>query len=395
MLLLAVPAQAAFCPLDGQPAARRIVTCRDKVTPQQCRKLAESVGCEVVRELPAINALVITVDESEAKSVDASLSAMAEIEAVEEDRKVNWLRSVLPVEEARELARGFKPSASPAQTELTWGIKRVNAPAAWPRVTGRGIKVAVIDTGIDARHPDLAANIGGGVNVADPKRPDDFADDQGHGTHVAGTIAALRDGRGVAGVAPAAKLYGVKVLDADGNGTYSEIIAGIEWAARNKMDVANMSLGASEGSAALRKAVVAATRAGLVIVAAAGNDSGGPVSFPGAYPEVIAVSSSDGRDRLSEFSSVGPEVDFIAPGSDIPSTVPGGYAVNSGTSMASPHVAGLAALAVAQGARGASGVKAALQAASSKLPELSASQQGAGLIDAGRLAGGLMVAGAR
>lgn len=397
-LLSADNAQARLCSLDLENAPRRLVTCRDNVTMKACRKLAEAAGCSVVRELPSIKAVVITVEDGTVPEVEAKLSARPEVESVEEDKRVNWLRSVLPVEEAREIVRGFTPSASPAASELPWGVTRVNAPAAWARANGRGAKIAIIDTGIDASHPDLAAVVAGGVNVADPKKPTDFRDDQGHGTHVAGTAAAARDGRGVAGVAPGAKLYGVKVLDAEGNGTYSEIIAGIEWAVANKMDVANMSLGASEGTAALRKAVVNAARAGLVIVAAAGNDSGGPISFPGAYPEVLTVSSSDKADRLSDFSSVGEAVDFIAPGSDILSSVPGGgYAEHSGTSMAAPHVAGLCALAVSQGKRGLSSVKSALQSAASFLPELTSTQQGKGMVDAARIGGAppLAVAGAR
>ena len=224
----------------------------------------------------------------------------------------------------------------------------------------------------------------GGFNAVDPKKS--YKDDQGHGTHVAGTIAAARDGKGVVGVAPLASLYAVKVLDADGNGNFSDVIAGIEWAAKNKMDVANMSLGSDEGNESLRLAVVAAEKAGVVIVAAAGNSSGGPVSFPGTYPQTIAVAASDKTDKFAFFSSKGAEVDLIAPGADINSTkMDGGYEENSGTSMAAPHVAGLAALAIASGARGLAQVKRALEAASAPLKDLKPEEQGKGLPDAAKL----------
>ena len=147
-----------------------------------------------------------------------------------------------------------------------------------------------------------------------------------------------------------AKLYAVKVLDADGNGGYSSVIAGIEWAAKKGIKVANMSLGADEGSEALKRAITAANKAGLLIVAAAGN-GGGPVGFPASYPETLAVGASDIKDGVADFSSRGPEVDFIAPGVDVKSVkMEGGWEELSGTSMAAPHVAGLAALAVARGA---------------------------------------------
>lgn len=401
-LLLAASASAGgFCPADPSLLERRIVTCRDNVSQPQCRKIAESVGCSVVHLLDSINAVVITVPAQSLQPVESRLRVMTEVESVETDRKVNWLKSAsllnvvvghLNASSLKDVIRPFKPSMTPAapggtaDAELPWGIKRLNAPAAWAKTEGRGVKVAIIDTGVDATHPDLTAAVAGGFNAVDPKKP--FKDDQGHGTHVAGTIAAAHDGKGVVGMAPQARLYAVKVLDAEGNGNFSDVIAGIEWCAKNGMQVANMSLGASEGSEALHKAVIAAAKAGVAIIAAAGNDSGGKVSFPGAYPEVITVSSSDKNDKLSDFSSVGPEVDFIAPGSDINSTMMGGgFEELSGTSMATPHVSGLAALAIASGARTPAAVKAALSAASTLLPGLTAPQQGKGISDAGRLTG--------
>ncbi|UPT75803.1 MAG: S8 family serine peptidase [Elusimicrobiota bacterium] len=276
---------------------------------------------------------------------------------------------------------------APPDAEQPWGIRRVNAASSWetPRGQGAGAAVAVIDTGISRSHPDLAGQILGGFNALDAANPGKWDDDQGHGSHVAGTIAGKRDGKGVAGVAPLAKLYAVKVLDADGNGGYSDVIAGIEWVVKNKIPVANMSLGAEEGSEALKRAVAAATKAGLLIVAAAGN-SGGSVGYPAAYPETVAIAASDIKDGVAEFSSRGSEVDFIAPGVDVKSVdFGGGWTELSGTSMAAPHAAGLAAIAWARGARTPAAIRSSLRGAASPLPGLGATLQGAGMIDASKL----------
>jgi subtilisin len=244
---------------------------------------------------------------------------------------------------------------------------------------GQGVKVAVIDTGIDFTHPDLKANFVACYNAMHSSV--ECMDDNGHGSHVAGTIAGALDGKGVAGVAPKASLYGVKVLDASGSGGLVGIIKGLIWAGNNGMQVANMSLGAPVGTIFMRAAVKYATLRGVIVVAAAGNN-GGKVGCPACYGDTIAVSASDSFDRLASFSSRGSEVDFIAPGVDVKSSVPGGgYDSYNGTSMATPHVAGLAALAVARGAKGPDGVRKALQAAAKSIG-LKPTEQGAGLVDA-------------
>src|SRR5262249_48794038 len=145
-----------------------------------------------------------------------------------------------------------------------------------------GVRVGVIDTGIDANHPDLHANVAGGYNAIDSGKP--YFDDNGHGTHVSGTIAGARDGRGVVGVAPKAALYAIKVLNAEGSGYTSDIIKGIVWAANNHIQVVNMSLSAPMGSIFERLAMQYAAARGVTIVAAAGN-SGGGVEYPAHYPQ--------------------------------------------------------------------------------------------------------------
>ena len=245
------------------------------------------------------------------------------------------------------------------------------------------MKVAVVDTGIDFRHPDLAPNYKGGWNaIVSTATP---LDDQGHGTHVSGTIAAVKDLKGVVGVAPSVDLYGVKVLDKNGSGQYSWVVAGIEWAVMNGMDVINMSLGGGSGTEALRQIMIKSKEMGVAVVCAAGNDSG-PVNYPAKYPEAIAVSASDSSDKIAYFSSRGPEIVVIAPGVNVYSTRKGGgYTTMSGTSMACPHTAGLAALAVGAGVHGSDAVRAALKAAATPLPGLTPVQQGAGLVNAAKL----------
>jgi subtilisin family serine protease len=237
--------------------------------------------------------------------------------------------------------KGAKPQ--PSQT-LTWNIDRVDAEISWGISTGDPVKVGVIDTGIDLKHPDLQANIKGGYNAINPlKSPND---DNGHGTHVAGIIAALNNTIGVIGVGPNIDLYAIKVLNANGSGYLSDVIEGLDWAVANGMQVVNMSLGTSQDVQSFHDAIVSAYNAGVTIVAAAGN-SGGTVSYPAAYPEVIAVSATDQNNQIASFSSRGPEVDLAAPGVNIYSTYKGqSYATLSGTSMAAPHVTGAAALII-------------------------------------------------
>jgi subtilisin len=228
------------------------------------------------------------------------------------------------------------------------GVQMIKAVPAWGCSRGRGINVAVLDTGIDWNHPDLRPNVRGAVSFV----PGQSAmDGHGHGTHCAGTIGAVINGAGVVGVAPEASLYGVKVLANNGSGQFSWIIAGINWAIQNRMQIVSMSLGASAAPAALETICNAAFNAGVLLVAAAGNSGPPPggqptsVGFPGRYRNVVAVSAIDSSNVIAPFSSRGPEVEICAPGVQVLSTLPGGgHGPMSGTSMACPHVAGAAAV---------------------------------------------------
>lgn len=248
-----------------------------------------------------------------------------------------------------------------AELDNTWGVKKIGAGLVHDLgTTGAGVEVAVIDSGIDYTHPDLDANYAGGYDfVNEDPYP---MDDNGHGTHVAGTIAAEDNGTGVVGVAPGAQVYGLKVLGADGSGSYDDIVAALDWiVAQNAMgatniQVTNNSYGSSgDPGETVRQAFDSSYAAGVLHIAAAGN-SGNPagrsdsVIYPARYASAVAVAAVDSSDARASFSSTGPDVEVAAPGVAIPSTVPGGgYESWSGTSMASPHVAGTAALLIASG----------------------------------------------
>ncbi|MFH1724606.1 MAG: S8 family peptidase [Elusimicrobiota bacterium] len=358
--------------------ARRIVVFHKGTSKVRQLSLVRKAGALVTDNLWIINAVAIMAPQTRMQSFEASLLAAAEVKRIDEDFIQNWL-----VAEAPPAAAGpdILPQEEQGQT-TPWGISRVNASQAWGVTRGAGVKVAVVDTGIDFEHPEL--NVTGGFNAIDPTVS--FKDDNGHGSHVAGTIAAIDNDAGVVGIAPDVQLYGVKVLSASGSGTFADVIEGIQWCAANGMAVANFSLGASRGNQSLADAVKAAAEAGVAIIAAAGN-SGRSVGFPAAYPEAIAIAASDSSDRVAYFSSRGPEVELIAPGVSVNSTwMGGGYRSISGTSMATPHVAGLAALAVAaQGAHGVEEIRAALTSAATKIPDVPDVQQGSGMIDALKL----------
>lgn len=228
------------------------------------------------------------------------------------------------------------------------GVSRIGCEMAHNNgIDGTGVKVAVIDTGMDYTHEDMDANYKGGYDFVSDD-PDPFEDYNSHGTHVAGIIAAERNGVGVVGVAPNVSLYAVRVLDSAGFGTASWVIAGIEWAVDNDMDVVVMSLGTSEDSQSLCDACRNASGAGVLLVAAAGNTHGGDLTYPARYESVIAVTATDPDDNRASLSPIGQEVELAAPGVNIRSTFVGGssYGNLSGTSQAAPHVAGTAALII-------------------------------------------------
>ncbi|MFC6732260.1 S8 family peptidase [Haladaptatus sp. DYSN1] len=266
--------------------------------------------------------------------------------------------------------------------DLPWGVDRTDAEVAHAAGdTGAGADIAIIDTGIDQFHADLADNLGNGRAFTGPIATSNWQDDNGHGTHCAGIADAIDNDTGVVGVSTNATLHAVKVLTAAGTGMTSDVAKGIEWVGDQGFDVGSLSLGGG-ASETLKEAVEYTTGKGVLLVAAAGND--GPctdcVGYPAAYPEVVAVSSTNQNDGLSSFSSQGPEIDIAAPGSNIYSTYTGGsYATLSGTSMACPHVSGAAGQLMAQG-QSASQARNTLLSTAEDIG-LSANESGAGLLD--------------
>jgi subtilisin len=238
-----------------------------------------------------------------------------------------------------------------AQT-TPYGIETVNATDAHADGdTAEGADVAIIDTGIDSRHPDLADNLGEGQAFTAGVGTPVWDDANGHGTHVAGTVGAIDNDEGVIGVGPDVTLHAAKALNASGAGLVSDIAAAIEWTADQGYEVGNLSLGGGSTST-LRDACDYAQEEGTLLVAAAGN--GGPcsgcVTAPARYSACMAVSATDENDGLASFSSTGPEVEIAAPGDDVYSTYYlQSYTTLSGTSMAAPHVAGGAAQLVGDG----------------------------------------------
>ncbi|GAA0199422.1 S8 family peptidase [Haladaptatus pallidirubidus] len=286
------------------------------------RRFAVEASNDVVREFDSINAVTIRVPEQAV----AALERAPDVNYVEENNRMHALAETMP-----------------------WGVDRIDADVAQTNgYTGAGADVAVVDTGIDADHPDLQANLGNGKTY----HGSSWSDENGHGTHVAGTIAAVNNDSGVGSIAPGATLHAVKVLNSNGSGSYSDIAAGIEWAANQGHDVINLSLGGSK-SATVESAVEYAYGQGSLLVGAAGGSgpcSGSCVGYPAAEPEVIAVGSTNENDELASFSSIGPEIELAGPGTNVYSTYyDDTYQTLSGTSMATAHVSGSAAQVAAVG----------------------------------------------
>lgn len=293
---------------------------------------------EVIDVIPEIGIEVVKVAKGKALEKVANYSRSPHVEFAEPDY----------------IARAVFIPNDP-YFERQWGMAKVQAPDAWEVTKGsRKVKIAILDTGIDQDHEDLADQIVANANFTPSRTVDDKF---GHGTHVAGiAAAATHNGEGVAGIGFKSALMNVKVLGDDGSGYYSWLAKGIVWATKNGAKVINISAGGNRPSRVLEKAINYAWSQGVVLVAAAGNDNSSAPFYPAFYPHCIAVGATDENDSRAFFSNYGPWVDIAAPGLNILSTTPNhdnyihnygialSYDYLSGTSMASPHVAGIAAL---------------------------------------------------
>ena len=325
------------------------------------------------------------------KSLPQKASALAQSEVAVLVPELEGAVLKVPVGQERELSRRLAENPDVAYAlpiplvhaqripndpgfSQQWNLVKIGAPAAWDVVTASRVIIAIVDSGVDLTHPDLAGQIwtnqdeipGNGIDDDHNGQIDDIhgwhfysngaagdnnvQDDNGHGTHVSGiAAAATNNGLGVAGVSWGATIMPVKVLDSNGEGYWDDIIRGMLYAVANGARVINLSLGDSQPFPPLEDAVAYARQHGVLVVAAAGNHvaAGDPteVLYPAVYPEVMAVGATDGLDQRSDFSNTGPALSVAAPGTGVYSTYRGGtYGTMSGTSMAAPHVAGLAAL---------------------------------------------------
>lgn len=226
--------------------------------------------------------------------------------------------------------RAIAPQRDRSTQNRPYGIDMLNAAGVWPLATGAEIRVGVVDSGIDYTHPDLKDNYAGGRDFFN--KDDDPMDDNGHGTHVAGTIAAVDNGLGVVGVAPNVRLYALKVLDGEGNGKISALIDAIDWAISNKLKVLNFSLGSDTRSDALEEAFNKAAEHNILTIAASGNNYDKTetpmevLAFPAGFDTVLAVGAINYQKKIGSFSQRGAELDVVAPGLSVLSTYPVGKA---------------------------------------------------------------------
>jgi subtilisin family serine protease len=291
----------------------------------------EVSGARVRREIPGTGFVEVSTAGRPAGVVARELAASGAVAEVEPNR----IR--------RATALPNDPGYAAWQAPYLEGV---DLPAAWDLTTGRDdLVVAVVDTGVDLNHPDLAARLVPGIDIVNHDSVP--GDDHGHGTMVAGILAAqTNNAAGVAGVTWRGRIMPVKVLDATGAGTDAGVAAGIVWAADHGAKVINLSLGGPGASSVIQAAVDHALAEDAVVVAAAGNDATSEPEWPAAATGVVAVGATTWSDTLASFSNYGSWIDLVAPGVKITSTARGGgYATGSGTSFSSPIVAGVAALA--------------------------------------------------
>lgn len=298
---------------------RKIISPSSNASYDQIEKLVDQAGGEVIKT--SSTSMVVNIPKDQETEILSQLDESNLVDQVEVD---------FPV--------------AIASTGIDWGIVKIEVPPVWDTTKASGVKVAIIDTGIDYNHPNLRGRYLGGYNFVDLNN--DPYDDHGHGTHVAGIVAAEVYDSEFQGAAPEAMLYAIKVLAADGSGYISDLVDGVDWAMNQGVQVMNFSLGTTYNSEVLEAKLADAQSRGIVLVGAAGNTNGGSLLYPAAYSSVIAVSATDSNDNWASFSSVGAEL--AAPGVAITSTVPGGgYATWSGTSMAAPHITASVALMLA------------------------------------------------
>lgn len=248
-------------------------------------------------------------------------------------------------------------SMQDATQKSGWGISAFDLPNTWKYAQGENVIIGVLDTGCDLDHPDLQENLLEGINLV--KKGTSPNDDNSHGTHVTGILVAVNNEIGMVGVCPKAKVKPIKILDKNGNGNLLNVAEGIRWAADNGVDIITMSLGAPVKVQQVLKAINYAASKGVVTFCAAGNAGNTKeIFYPANYKETISIGAIDEKFERASFSNTGQNLDFMAPGVDVFSTVPDNwYGTISGTSMACPFAVGVAALLLSYSKKGKSNLK--------------------------------------
>jgi thermitase len=314
-------------PASGFPSEQILVRFKPGTSLPEAAQVHRQLGGQARETIPGIGVQVVTVPKGRAMSMAKTYSSNGRVAYAEPDFVVQAVGD---------------PDDSYFANQ--WALTTIGAPQAWDVTTGSSnINIAILDTGVDLDHPDLADKIVSNINFTNSPTVDDV---DGHGTHVAGIAAAMTDnGIGVAGLGYRANIMNVKVLGDTGAGSYSGLVSGIIWAVDNGADIISMSLGGSSYSSTLENAVNYAWSNGVVVVAAAGNYGSTTPFYPAAHANCMAVSATNGWDAKADWSNYGDWVDVAAPGVIIYATLKdNSYGYMSGTSMAAPHVAGLAAL---------------------------------------------------
>ena len=291
-----------------QSEGKYIVTFKDQSAKEKYVK-DKTKGKKVKKNFEKQSSVAVELTDTDI----AELSADPDVLYVESDSAVEILSTGKPDKNDNAV----KNMKNGEQT-TPWGVTAIGATSTMNKYDGKNIKVAIFDTGV-APHEDLT--ISGGVSFVDYTTS--YTDDNGHGSHVAGIISANNNKLGVVGIAPNAEIYAVKILNQNGGGNYSNIISALEWAIDNNINIINMSLGGNDDNRALHEAIKEAVNAGIIIVAAAGNRGVGEdtITYPARYPEVVSVGAVDQNYNIASFSSRGPELDIVAPGKSILSTI--------------------------------------------------------------------------
>ncbi|HEV2754166.1 MAG TPA: S8 family serine peptidase [Actinomycetota bacterium] len=376
LALVHSPGAATASPRDPEHDSEHILVGWDRSLPEQARAdVHERMNGEVANRLAFVDVDVVEVPENQdpaewvARYERHPHVAFAELNYRADQRSV-------PSDTLFGDQWGFHNTAQSVKASLVRGVADwdIDAPEAWDLAFGPGsfpttggTRVAVIDSGIDRAHVDLMEKVkacASAVAVVGVLTNGTCSDDNFHGTHVAGTVAAVTgNGLGVAGTAPNAELAICKALNASGYGFIADIVACIDWSWNaGGARIINMSLGSTAGTDTLARAVKAAHGAGILVVAASGNTYDGDLNYPAAYAEVMSVASYNQAGVVSVFTSCNSDVEIAAPGEDVWSSFPENtYGIISGTSMAAPHVAGAAALVMSEQALTATQVRSKLK----------------------------------